>query len=133
MASAREKAEAARYKPAKKKTVKKAKKKVDTRSAREKAEAARYKPAKKKTAVSKSVRPKARTLTVSKTTLSLTPAEINKKIEKILKNMDSIKATQARAALKAKREARQGKSKTGDRFSGLGGDLKLIEKMIKGK
>ena len=103
--SAREKAEAARYKPAKKKTVKKTKKKVDTRSAREKAEAARYKPAKKKTAVSKSVRPKAKTLTVSKTTVTLTPAEKNKKVKEILKNMDSITARQARAALKAKREA----------------------------
>lgn len=50
--SAREKAEAARYKPAKKKAVKKAKKKVDTRSAREKA-ASSFIP--KKTTTSKKI------------------------------------------------------------------------------
>jgi len=75
MESAREKAEAARYKPLKKKTVKKAKKKVDMKSAREKAEAARYKPAKKKTAVSKSVKPKARGLSISTTTVTVAPSK----------------------------------------------------------
>lgn len=87
--SAREKAEAARYKPLKKKAVKKAKKKVDMRSAREKAEAS-YVPKKKsktaviisikpkvkpkrKTAVSKSVKPKARDLSISKTTVTVAP------------------------------------------------------------
>ena len=69
--SAREKAEAARYKPAKKKTVKKTKKKVDTRSAREKAEAARYKTSKN----GKSLRPKARGYKISTTTVSITPTK----------------------------------------------------------
>jgi len=87
--SAREKAEAARYKPAKKKAVKKPKKKVTMQSAREKAEASfipkkktavtisiipKAKP-KRKTAVSKSVKPKARNLSISKTTVTVTPSK----------------------------------------------------------
>ena len=85
--SAREKAEAARYKPVKKKAVKKPKKKVTMKSAREKAEASfipkkktavtisirpKAKP-KRKTAVSKSVKPKARGLSISKTTVTVAP------------------------------------------------------------
>jgi len=66
--SAREKAEAARYKPSKKKKSTK-KKKVDMKSAREKAEAS-FVPKKKK-----SLRPKARGYKISTTTVSITPTK----------------------------------------------------------
>ena len=68
--SAREKAEAARYKPSKKKKSIK-KKKVTMQSAREKAEAARYKTSKN----GKSLRPKARGYKISTTTVSITPTK----------------------------------------------------------
>ena len=96
--SAREKAEAARYKPSKKKKSTK-KKKVDMRSAREKKEAS-FAPKKKK-----SLRPKARGYKISTTTVSVTPtkkpqnerrrnilskkAAFDKEIAKIQKEIDA--------------------------------------------
>lgn len=137
--SAREKAEAARYKPAKKKEVKKPKKKVDMRSAREKAEASYVPKKKSKTAVSTSLRPKAKTYKVSTTTVQTTPTvknnsdlkKIQNRLNAFLKKLDADQARLIRKILKQKKEARRGSAKTNDRFSGMGADMDLIMKMLK--